>query len=89
MTTDLKEGKRQKSQGGGGKDKRSNGAPTTPSGRRQSITATTLQKLEIREKHIEITKWGIGRGAFGDVHLAKWNGVDVAVKQLTQISEER
>ena len=56
--------------------------------RRKSVTTTTLQKLEIKSGDINITKRGIGRGAFGDVHLAKWNGVDVAIKQLSSISQE-
>jgi len=57
-------------------------------GRRNSIGTTTLARLEIKHEQIKMVKSNIGRGAFGDVHRAKWNGVEVAIKQLTSIEKE-
>jgi len=34
-----------------------------------------------------IEERNIGKGAFGDVHKAKYNGVTVAVKTLNKIEE--
>jgi len=66
----------------------SSGVEVADRSRRQSISSSTLARLEIRAEQIKITKNQIGRGAFGDVHKAEWNGVDVAIKQLTKIETD-
>jgi len=62
--------------------------PTPVIARRKSIATTTLARLEIKHEQIKMVKSNIGRGAFGDVHRATWNGVEVAMKQLTKIDDE-
>ena len=64
-------------------------AQAASAGRRKSIGATTLIRLEIKYEDIEMVTANIGRGAFGDVHKAKWNGVDVAIKQVSERANER
>jgi len=59
-----------------------------PGPRRKSISAVTLSKLKIEPEDLVIVSNNIGRGALGDVHLAKWNNVMVAIKQLAKIEEE-
>ena len=59
-------------------------------GRRGSISsANALQQLHINPERITIVKQNIGRGAYGDVHQASFNGVHVAVKQLNTIDVEK
>jgi len=53
-----------------------------------SHSSSDIARLEIKYKQIKIIKRNIGRGAVGDVHKAKWNQIDVAVKQLTTINED-
>jgi len=56
--------------------------------RRKSSASNTLSRLEIKNEQLKMKVRNIGRGAFGDVHKASWNGVDVAIKQLTKIDDE-
>ncbi|GMI55662.1 hypothetical protein ScalyP_jg9087, partial [Parmales sp. scaly parma] len=57
--------------------------------RRSSISsANALQQLFIARERIEILENSIGRGAFGEVHKGRYNGIFVAIKQLSKISSE-
>ena len=57
--------------------------------RRGSISnANAIQQLQIRKENVEIVQNNIGRGAFGDVHKAKYNGLFVAVKTITTIDRD-
>ena len=55
--------------------------------RRMSISGDSLRQLKLDPKKIEIIQSNVGRGTFGDVHKAMWNGVTVAIKQLATIDE--
>ena len=58
--------------------------------RRSSISsANALQQLFIARERIEILENSIGRGAFGEVHKGRYNGIFVAIKQLSKIDAER
>jgi len=57
--------------------------------RRGSISsANAIQQLRIKQENVEIVQNNIGRGAFGDVHKAKYNGLFVAVKTVTTIDRD-
>ena len=57
--------------------------------RRASISsANAIQQLRIKQDDVEIVENNIGRGAFGDVHKAKYNGIFVAIKTVTTIEKE-
>jgi len=58
--------------------------------RRGSISsANAIQQLQIKHENIELVENNIGRGAYGDVHKAKYNGIYVAIKTITAIDRER
>ena len=40
------------------------------------------------EKEIEVTGTILGRGAFGEVRIAKWRGIEIAAKRLHVIHSE-
>jgi len=57
--------------------------------RRGSISsANAIQQLRIKQDAVEIVQNNIGRGAYGDVHKAKYNGMFVAIKNITKIDRE-
>jgi len=51
-------------------------------------TAKTGWDWEIPYNELKITK-ELGSGTHGTVYLAKWNGLDVAVKKLTGVNKEK
>ena len=53
--------------------------------RRGSVGTVAIARLRIKYEDIKMVKANIGRGAFGDVHKATWNGVEVAIKQLANV----
>tara|TARA_B110000305_G_C19391118_1_gene614928 strand:+ start:215 stop:727 length:513 start_codon:yes stop_codon:yes gene_type:complete len=86
-TTNNKPARRRSSLFGGTSKAGQNG--TRGSGRRGSISSVSaLQQLQIKKEHIAIVEGNIGRGAFGDVHKGKYNGVFVAVKTIANVDEQ-